>query len=208
MLSLKVTKQSNTPIYPIIRHCTTVLNSPFRWHDFRKLPTDIRVKQLQQGFTDDASSKYVVQLSRYLLISLPPGNITLNLQGVWNTLKSTEMVTSKAISIFRRCVLGLRAYPTSGVRRGLSGMDRRFGRTGRKTAGEYCGTKGWVSHTPPETSGEGTVPVTISYGDFIRQEPGIAGICGTLCFRRRQILSWNQGYPIMKAAAEFWLEIW
>ena len=48
-----------------------------------KLPTDIRVKQLQQGFTD---------------------------------------------------VLGLRAYPTSGVRRGLSGMDRRFGRTRTKNS--------------------------------------------------------------------------
>ncbi|KAB5348918.1 hypothetical protein F9995_08890 [Bacteroides salyersiae] len=175
-----------------------------------KLPTDIRVKQLQQGFTDDASLKVLwFNLSRYLLISASrPGTLPSNLQGVWNTFEKAPWNGNFQSNInLQEMYWGCGPTQLPECEEAYLEWIEGLVEPGRKTAGEYYGTKGWVSHSTGNIWGHTVPGDDILWGLY---PSGAAWHCRHLwehyAFGGDKSYLETKGYPIMKEAAEFWLE--
>ena len=175
-----------------------------------KLPTDTRVRQLQNGFTDDSSLKTLwFNLSRYLIISASrPGTLPSTLQGVWNTFEKAPWNGN-----FQSNINLQEMYWSCGPTR-LTECENAYiswvkdlVESGRKTAEEYYGTRGWVSHSTGNIWGHTVPGDDILWGLY---PSGAAWHCRHLwehyVFTQDIDYLKNEAYPIMKEAALFWLE--
>ena len=175
-----------------------------------QLPTDERVRQLQNGFTDDSSLKTLwFNLSRYLIISASrSGTLPSTLQGAWNTFEQAPWNGN-----FQSNINLQEMYWPCGPTR-LNECEESYIQwisdlvaSGRVTAEEYYGTSGWVSHSTGNIWGH-TVPGNeILWGLY---PCGAAWHCHHLwehyAFSGDIDYLRNTAYPIMKEAAVFWLE--
>lgn len=175
-----------------------------------KLPTDTRVRQLQNGFTDDSSLKTLwFNLSRYLIISASrPGTLPSTLQGVWNTFEKAPWNGN-----FQSNINLQEMYWSCGPTR-LTECENAYiswvkdlVESGRKTAEKYYGTRGWVSHSTGNIWGHTVPGDDILWGLY---PSGAAWHCRHLwehyVFTQDIDYLKNEAYPIMKEAALFWLE--
>lgn len=175
-----------------------------------KLPTDVRVRQLQQGFTDDASLKVLwFNLSRYLLISASrPGTLPSTLQGVWNTFEKAPWNGNFQSNInLQEMYWGCGPTQLPECEEGYLEWIEGLVEPGRETAREYYGTKGWVSHSTGNIWGHTVPGDDILWGLY---PSGSAWHCRHLwehfAFNGDVSYLRNRAYPILKEAAEFWLE--
>lgn len=175
-----------------------------------KLPTDVRVRQLQQGFTDDASLKVLwFNLSRYLLISASrPGTLPSTLQGVWNTFEKAPWNGNFQSNInLQEMYWGCGPTQLPECEEGYLEWIEGLVEPGRITAREYYGTKGWVSHSTGNIWGHTVPGDDILWGLY---PSGAAWHCRHLwehfAFNGDVSYLRNRAYPILKEAAEFWLE--
>ena len=112
------------------------------------VPTDERLKAVQDGGTDDGLVNLVFAYGRYLLISSSrPGSLPANLQGIWNDSFSPAWDSKYTININAEMnywpaeVTGLSElhYP-------LFDLIKRMVPNGRKAASRMYGARGWVAH--------------------------------------------------------------
>ncbi|WP_255947434.1 glycoside hydrolase family 95 protein [Streptomyces odontomachi] len=177
------------------------------------LPTDRLLAQYGAGTGDDAADRALealyFQYGRYLLIaSSRPGSLPANLQGVWND--STEPPWSADYHV--NINLQMNYWPAEAA--ALPETTEPFHRyvaamrePGRVTAREMFGSRGWVVHDETNPFGftgvhdwptafwfpEAAAWLTAQLYEHYR-------FGGSTRFLR------TTAYPVMKEAAEFWLD--
>lgn len=173
-----------------------------------QLPTDERIRQLQQGMTDDSQLKAMwFNFARYMIISASRANtLPSNLQGVWNASRKAAWNGNYQSNINLQ-----EMYWSCGPTR-LEECEEAYINwianlvpSGRKTARAYYGTEGWISNATGDIWGFTSPGSEILWGLY---PCGSAWHCRHLwehyAFTQdREYL--EKVYPIMKEAAEFWL---
>ena len=174
-----------------------------------QLPTDQRIMQLKKGITDDSKLKALwFNFGRYMIISASRANtLPSNLQGVWNAAERAawngnyqsninlqEMYWSCGATRLEECEMAYINW--------IKGLVP----SGRKTAKAYYGTQGWVSNATGDIWGYTCPGSDILWGLY---PCGAAWHCRHLWehYEYTQDKAYlKEVYPIMKEAAQFWLE--
>ncbi|QJD97276.1 glycoside hydrolase family 95 protein [Mucilaginibacter robiniae] len=172
------------------------------------MPTDERI--LHFNNVDDPSliSLYV-QYGRYLLISSSrPGFMPANLQGIWNDLLTPPWGSKFTTNIN----LEMNYWPAevlnlSACSQPLFNFIDDLTQTGQLTAKAHYGAHGWVLHHNTDLW-RGTAPVNASnHGIWVT---GAAWLCHQLWehyeFTHDKEFLRTRAYPVMKSAAEFFVD--
>jgi len=187
----------------------------FRRVDFRlaappsELPTDERLKRVEQGATDLALETLYFQFGRYLLIAgSRPGTMAANLQGIWNDQLAPSWDSKYTININTE----MNYWPAevcnlSELHEPLFDLLDNAREDGRRVAKNLYGARGFVIHHNTDLWGH-AVPI-----DGVHA--GIWPMGGAWLSlhlwdhydftRNREFLA-GRAYPVMKEAAEFLLD--
>jgi alpha-L-fucosidase 2 len=115
--------------------------------DSIKNPTDIRLEQFAKGNDPQLVTLYF-QFGRYLLISASrPGGQPANLQGIWNDQLTPPWDSKYTVNINTE----MNYWPSeitnlTEMNEPLIQMVRELSQTGRQTARDMYGARGWVLH--------------------------------------------------------------
>jgi len=115
--------------------------------DAVSLPTDQRIEQFKNGNDPDLVALYF-QFGRYLLISASrPGGQPANLQGIWNDQLTPPWDSKYTVNINTE----MNYWPSeitnlTELNEPLIQMVREVSETGRQTARDMYGAKGWMLH--------------------------------------------------------------
>lgn len=171
------------------------------------LPTDQRLKRIQNGFQDDDLLALYFQYGRYLLMnsSRYPGVLPANLQGIWN-----EHYEAPWNSDFHTNINLQMNYWLANVANldetvlPLNNFFLSLLLPGRISAKEMYNARGWMMHHVTDPFGRTGLMDGIGWGTS-----PLAGAWMTLSFWRhyeftldKEYLS-EKAYPIMKEAAQF-----
>ncbi len=173
------------------------------------IPTDERLARVKGGTRDAALERLFFQFGRYLLISSSrPGDLAANLQGLWNESLAPSWDSKYTININTEMNYWP-AEPTnlSEMHEPLFDLVDNARPNGREVAKSIYGARGFVMHHNTDAWGHAS-PI-----DGVRS--GIwpsGGAWLSLHFwdrydytRDREFLR-VRGYPVMKEAAEFFLD--
>jgi len=175
----------------------------------RALPTDERLKRLQQGAADDDLLALYFQFGRYLLIaSSRPGSMAANLQGKWNDSLTPAWGSKYTININTE----MNYWPAetcnlSELTAPLFDLIENGRENGRQVAKFYYGAGGFVLHHNTDLWGD-AVPIDgARYGIW---PMGAAWLSLHLAehydFTRDRKFLAERAYPVMKEAAQFFLD--
>jgi alpha-L-fucosidase 2 len=175
----------------------------------RALPTDERLKKVQSGGTDDDLFALYFQYGRYLLIaSSRPGSMAANLQGKWNDSLTPAWGSKYTININTE----MNYWPVettnlSELHEPLFDLIEKGREDGRRVAKFYYGAGGFVLHHNTDLWGD-AVPIDgARYGIW---PMGAAWLSLHLAdhydFTRDRKFLAERAYPIMKEAAQFFLD--
>lgn len=173
------------------------------------LPTDERLKRVQAGQTDLALEALYFQFGRYLLMaSSRPGTMAANLQGIWNDKLEPSWDSKFTININTE----MNYWPAevcnlSELHEPLFDLIENARADGRNVAKNLYGARGFVMHhntdawghaVPIDGVGSGIWPMgaawlSLHYWDHYD-------------FTRDQAFLAKRAYPVMKEAAEFFLD--
>lgn len=174
------------------------------------LPTNERYEMLKTGMTDDAGLKVLLfNLGKYLLISASrSGTLPSGLQGVWVSTRTAAWAGN-----FQSNINLQEMYWTAGplnlpdVHESYINWIKTLVEPGRKVAKAYYGTDGWVSHTTGNIWGFASPGSDMLWGMY---PSGAAWHCQHLWSQYEYTMDKdylkNEAYPIMKEAAQFWLQ--
>lgn len=172
-----------------------------------ELPTDERLRNVKKGATDDALLALYFQYGRYLLISASrPGSLPATLQGLWNEKLNPPWFCGWHLNIN----VQMNYWPAevtnlSECHEPLLKLIDALRANGRKTARDVYGCSGFVvSHrTTPWLFTSPIKGLTI-------WPMGAGWLCQHLwehyLFTQDRKYLAEQGYPVMKEAAEFLLD--
>jgi alpha-L-fucosidase 2 len=175
---------------------------------FINLPTDERLKRVQQGATDLDLEALYFHFGRYLLISSSrPGTLAATLQGKWNDKLAPSWDSKYTININTE----MNYWPAevcnlSELHEPLFDLIEKAREDGRRVAKNLYGARGFVAHHNTDIWGH-AVPIDgARYGIW---PMGAAWLCLHLWehydfTRDRQFLK-DRAYPLLKEAAEFLL---
>ncbi|MFU8892855.1 MAG: glycosyl hydrolase family 95 catalytic domain-containing protein [Luteolibacter sp.] len=173
------------------------------------LPTDQRHAALAKGGSDPALATLYFNFGRYLLISSSrPGTMPANLQGIWAEGIQTpwngdyHLDINVQMNYWPAEVTGLGDCHTP-----LFKLIESLQEPGAITAKEYYNAKGWVAHVITNVWGFTAPGESAAWG---ATATGTAWLCDHLWehydFNRdKEFLTY--AYPIMKGAAEFFLDM-
>ncbi|MEI6512360.1 MAG: glycoside hydrolase family 95 protein [bacterium] len=175
---------------------------------FDELPTDERLNAVQEGADDPGLMVLYFQFGRYLLMgSSRPGQLPANLQGLWNDLIEAPWNSDYHTNINLQMnywpaeVTGLSECHTP-----LFDLLQTLIEPGRKTAKVHYGCGGFVVHHLTDIWGF-TAPADGVWGVW---PMGAAWLCQHLwehyLFGGDYNYLLDNSYPIMKEAAEFFLD--
>jgi alpha-L-fucosidase 2 len=177
------------------------------------LPTDERLEALREGNRDPQLVALYFQYGRYLLISgSRPGTQPANLQGIWNDQTVPPWSSNWTLNINAQ----MNYWPAevcnlSECHEPLFDLIDELRVNGRKTARAYYGCGGWVAHhntdlwrtSAPVGEGQG-LPCWTSW------PMGAGWLCSHLwehyAFSGDEDFLAGRAYPVMKEAAEFFLD--
>ena len=171
------------------------------------LPTDQRIRESQRSEDPQLAALYF-QYARYLLISCSrPGTQPANLQGLWNDKLSAPWGSKYTININTE----MNYWPAEPANlaefvQPLVAMVKDLAVSGARTAQVNYGARGWVAHHNTDLW-RATAPIDAArYGLW---PTGGAWLCKHLWDhydygRDRAFLA--EVYPLMKGAAEFFLD--
>lgn len=176
--------------------------------DAATLPTDQRIQNFSSGNDPDLAA-LVFQYGRYLLIaSSRPGGQPANLQGLWNDSLKPAWDSKWTVNINTE----MNYWPAevgnlSECTEPLFDMIADCAVTGRKTAEEHYGARGWVLHHNTDLW-RGTAPINASnHGIW---PSGGSWLCHHLwehyLFTGDQSFLAKRAYPLMKGAALFFVD--
>ena len=175
----------------------------------RALPTDERLERVKQGGTDDDLMALYFQYGRYLLIaSSRPGSMATNLQGKWNERLKPPWGSKYTVNINAE----MNYWPAeianlSELHEPLFDLIEATRENGRQVARFYYDAAGFVVHHNTDIWGD-AVPIDgARWGIW---PMGAAWLSIHLYdhyefTRDREFLA-SRAYPVMKEAAEFFLD--
>lgn len=173
------------------------------------LPTDQALEQIKNGANDVSLIPLYFQFGRYLLLSSSmPGTLPANLQGIWNESFIPPWESKYTININLQMNYWLaESCNLAECHTALFDLIERMVENGRKTAKEIYNCRGWVAHHNTnlwaETSVEGILdssPVWPLGGAWLSLHLWEHYAFGL----DKDFL--KKAYPIMKEAAEFFLD--
>ena len=230
LLSAATTYRAKDPVSETMKTISRARGQDYRWlrdehialyHDLfarvhlslggeeaTALPTDERLERVKRGEPDPHLCALYFQFARYLMIcSSQPGSLPANLQGIWadgiqtpwNCDYHTDINVQMNYWIAETGALPECVEP-------LIEFIERLREPGRKTAKVHYGLSGWVVHTVTNPWGFTSPGESPEWGQF----PAAAGwLCQHLWERYAFSLDKDilkRVYPIMKEAAEFYLQ--
>ena len=170
-------------------------------------PTETRLRAFQTD-PDPALAALHFQYGRYLLISSSrPGGQPANLQGLWNDQLDPAWGSKYTINIntemnywpAETCGLSECAEP-------LFQMVRELAETGHHTAKTHYGARGWVAHHNTD-AWRGTAPVDGAFwGMWMTGGAWLSTHLWEHYLFTRDTETLAKHYPILKSAAEFFLD--
>jgi alpha-L-fucosidase 2 len=198
---------------PLFNRATLTLAAPAAAGGGAALPTNERLQAYTAGAADTGLEALYFQFGRYLLISSSrPGGPPANLQGIWNKELRAPWSSNYTININTQ----MNYWPAEAT--GLSELHQPLldwlpglARTGRATAREFYGTRGWVAHHNSDIWAMSYAVGDRGNGDPVWANWYMGGnwLCrhlwehylytGDRDFLRR-------AYPMMKSAAQFSLD--
>ncbi len=173
------------------------------------LPTDERLKRVQQGTADPALEALYFQFGRYLLISSSrPGSMAANLQGIWNEQLEPSWDSKYTININTE----MNYWPAevtnlSELHEPLFDLIENALDDGRRVAKNLYGARGFVIHHNTDIWGH-AVPID-GVGSGLWPMGGAwlsLHLWDHYDFTRNRDFLAKRAYPIMKEAAEFLLD--
>ncbi|WP_026811041.1 glycosyl hydrolase family 95 catalytic domain-containing protein [Arenibacter latericius] len=173
------------------------------------LPTNERLKAYAAGKEDSDLETLYFQYGRYLLISSSrPGSMPANLQGKWNNMTSPPWASDYHANINIQMIYWPAEITNlSEAHEPLIEYIDRLRAPGRKSAKDFFNADGWIVNTMNNPFGFTAPGWDFPWGFF----PGGAAWYGRHVWEHyefsgdRTYLK-EKGYPIMKEAAQFWLD--
>ena len=174
-----------------------------------QLPTDERLKRVQNGETDLELETLYFQFGRYLLMgSSRPGTLGANLQGIWNDSMVPPWESKYTININTE----MNYWPAEvtnlpEMHQALFDLIKNILPMGRETARRMYGARGFVAHhnidawghtAPVDSVGPGMWPMGAAWLSL--------HLWDHYDFQRDRTFLARSAYPIMKEAAEFFLD--
>ena len=171
------------------------------------LPTDERIKRVNEGSSDPLLAEQVFQYGRYLMISgSRPGTQPLNLQGIWNGELHPSWGSKYTINInIQMNYWVAEVCNLSECHEPLLRMAGELVAPGSKTAKTHYRADGWVTHHNTDLW-RGTAPVDGAHWGM--WPSGGAWLCQHLWehyLYTGDVAYLKKAYPVMKGAAEFFL---
>ena len=173
------------------------------------LPTDKRLQQVREGGTDPLLAEQLFQYGRYLMIAgSRPGTQPLNLQGIWNGTINPPWCSKYTINInIQMNYWVAEVCNLSECHEPFLRMVSELQEPGNKTAEVHYKADGWVTHHNTDLW-RGTAPVDGAHWGM--WPTGGAWLCQHLWehyLYTGDIEHLKRSYPIMKGAAEFFLDV-
>ncbi|MGG7664874.1 glycoside hydrolase family 95 protein [Dyadobacter sp. BHUBP1] len=173
------------------------------------LPTDERLSQFKSKPDDPALLALYVQFARYLLIaSSRPGTHPANLQGKWNHKLNPSWDSKYTVNINTE----MNYWPAemtnlSECHEPLFQMVKEVSQTGTEVAKEHYNAKGWVLHHNTDVW-RGAAPINASnHGIWVTGGAWLSlHLWEHYRFTQDKAFLQNTAYPLMKGAAEFFLD--
>ncbi len=173
-----------------------------------KLDTDQRIAAFKEGHDPHLASLFF-QYGRYLLISCSrPGSQPANLQGLWNDQMNPSWGSKYTCNINTE----MNYWPAemtnlAECHEPLFAMIKDLSATGYHTAQNFYNADGWVLHHNTDLW-RGTAPINnANHGIWVT---GGAWLCQHLwwhyAYSQDEFFLREQAYPIMKQAAEFFMD--
>jgi alpha-L-fucosidase 2 len=175
-----------------------------------ELPMDERLKAYAEGAKDPALESFYYQFGRYLLISSSrPGGIPANLQGIWNREVRPPWSSNFTTNINTQMNYWMvETANLSELHAPLIDLIGQIAVTGKETAKNFYGAKGWTLHHNSDIWAT-TNPVSGS-PSWANWPVGGAWLCQHLWehyqFTGNKDYLSKTAYPLMKSAAEFCLD--
>ncbi len=176
--------------------------------DRSNLPTDVRRQQYNGD--DTGFEALLFQYGRYLLISCSrPGSMPANLQGLWNNTNSPPWMGDYHLNINMQ----MNYWPAdlcnlSECMEPVVDWTMDLQKAGTKTAQIHYNSNGWVAHHTANVWGY-TSPGP-NRGIHMLEAESAAFLCQNLwdhyAFTADKKYLQDKAWPLMKGAAEFWLE--
>lgn len=173
------------------------------------LPTNERLKRVQAGEADLALETLYFQFGRYLLMaSSRPGTMAANLQGIWNDKLAPAWDSKFTININTE----MNYWPAevtnlSELHEPLFDLIENARADGRRVAKNLYGARGFVMHHNTDAWGH-AVPIDGVYWGLWPM--GAAWLSLHLWdhydYTRNKVFLEFRAYPVMKEAAEFFLD--
>jgi alpha-L-fucosidase 2 len=182
-----------------------------------KLPSDVRLQQYSKGDYDPGIEMLYYQFGRYLLISSSrpaqyglPATPPANLQGIWNKELRAPWSSNYTININTQ----MNYWPAevtnlSEMHLPLMSWIQDLSVTGKVTAKEFYGAKGWVAHHNADIWGLSNPVGDVGAGDPVWANWYMGGnwLCQHLWEHYRytgdKTFLQQKAYPVMKEAALF-----
>lgn len=175
-------------------------------------PTDARLSALRAGASDPNLYALFFQYGRYLLIAGSRENspLAMNLQGIWNDNLAANMAwtcdfhldinTQQNYWPSEVCNLSECAEPLFKLAESLS-------HDGQTTAKNMYGARGWVCHVYTNAWGFTAPGVGLGWGPFVAGGVWAAShLWEHYLFSRDRAFLEKRAYPVLKSAAEFFLD--
>ena len=174
------------------------------------VPTGQRLRAYKKDRRDRGLEALLFQYGRYLLIaSSRPGGLPANLQGLWNKTNRPPWNCDYHLNIN----LQMNYWPVdscnlSECARPLIDWTADLAKAGAKTAKVHYNSRGWVAHHTCNTWGF-TSPGPLRGIHMIEAESA-AFLCQNIwdhfAFTRDEVYLKKTAWPILKGAAEFWVD--
>ncbi|HHY84547.1 MAG TPA: glycoside hydrolase family 95 protein [Verrucomicrobia bacterium] len=171
------------------------------------LPTNIRARRIAEGDDPNLSTLYF-QMGRYLMISgSRPGTQPLTLQGKWNETINPSWESKMTLNINQELnYSGAEVCNLSECHEPMFALVQDLSVTGSRVAQKLYGASGWVVHHNTDLW-RGAAPINNYDGIW---PAGNAWLCQNLWWHYEftgdtNFLA-NTAYPLMKSAAEFFLD--
>ena len=176
---------------------------------YSALPTDERLSRFKNNPDDPALLALYVKFARYLLISSSrPGSHPANLQGKWNHKLNPSWDSKYTVNINTE----MNYWPVemtnlSECHEPLFQMVKDVSETGAEVAKEHYNAKGWVLHHNTDVW-RGAAPINASnHGIWVTGGAWLSlHLWERYRFTQDKAFLQNTAYPLMKGAAEFFLD--
>lgn len=178
------------------------------------IPTDLRLQRYAEGKEDKNLEILYFQYGRYLLISSSRTHgVPANLQGLWNPYMRPPWSSNYTLNINAEENYWLaESTNLSELHKPLLTFISNIAETGKVTAKTFYGVNGWAA-----AHNSDIWAMSNPVGDFGKGDPNWANwnmggvwlsthLWEHYTFTKDEVFLKNEGYPLMKGAAQFCLE--